>query len=188
MKEYSGGGKFSARGLYEGKSEKKLCCTIVCECNKVPYFAEEPTPADVLRILDIYFSQRFVNNLEDVDESNNIFLGNARYKDEDWQEEHKTALIKILINAYNCYKHRGRVFIVPNSIKNRTNLYLQMSSNIYTWIDKEYVKTNNIKDLIKIKICLKNLKRVNIIIIYLELKKINITISHLSEKYLRMYF
>ena len=59
IKELSGGGSFSARTHHESKTEKKLYCTIVVECNKKPLFAEEPTQADILRLIDIYFRSSF---------------------------------------------------------------------------------------------------------------------------------
>ncbi len=151
MKELTGGGQFSARGLYESDTKKKLSSTTILECNKRPLFAEDPQEAELRRIIDIFFSRKFTDKKEDVDEENGIFLANIMYKNEDFQEEHKTALFKILLDAYKCYKNREYVFVIPKSVENRTKLYLQMSSSIFTWVSDEYEKTDDKNDIVKIK-------------------------------------
>ena len=40
----------------------------IVECNKKPLFAEEPTHADILRLIDIYFRSSFVEDEEIIDE------------------------------------------------------------------------------------------------------------------------
>jgi phage/plasmid-associated DNA primase len=158
MKEFTGGGDFSARGLYDSDTKKKLSCTIILECNKRPLFAEEPSEADLRRLIDIYFPRRFTDKKENVDEENNVFLANIAYKNEDFQEEHKTALFRILLDAYKCYKDREYRFKIPQSIENRTKLYLQMSSAIYTWISDEHEKTDDKNDILTIKEMYHNFK------------------------------
>jgi phage/plasmid-associated DNA primase len=144
MKEFTG-------GLYNSDTKKELSCTIILECNKRPLFAEKPSEADLRRLIDIYFPRRFTDKKENVDEENNVFLANITYKNEDFQEEHKTALFRILLNAYKCYKDREYTFKIPQSVENRTKLYLQMSSAIYTWISDEHEKTENKNDFLTIK-------------------------------------
>ncbi len=158
MKEYTGGGGFSARGLYDSNTEKILSCTIILECNKRPLFKEEPTQADLRRIIDIYFPRKFTDIKEDVDESKNIFLANSDYRLIEFQCEHRTSLIKILLDAYKSYKERGRIFKIPKSIENRTKLYLQMSSSIFTWVTDNYEKTENKNDIIKLHDVFNNFK------------------------------
>ena len=138
IKELSGGGSFSARTHNEKETEKTLHCTIICECNKKPDFAEEPTNAEVGRLIDIYFPSTFTENVQDVDHDNNIFLANIQFKDFDFQQDHKFALLQILFDAYIGYKASGFVFNIPDSIKNRTFQYLEKSCHILSWFKEHF--------------------------------------------------
>jgi hypothetical protein len=151
VKELTGGGSFSARGHHESATEKKLYCTIIVECNKKPLFAEEPTQADILRLIDVYFRSSFVEDEELIDETNYIYKGNKIYKTNDFQNEHKCALIKILFEKYKNYKENNYKFIIPESIKQRTQLYLELSCNILGWFKDNYYKTEDKSDMIKLK-------------------------------------
>ena len=62
VKELTGGGSFSARGHFESETQKELNNTMICECNDKPAFSETLPPADVRRIIDIYFRSRFKEN------------------------------------------------------------------------------------------------------------------------------
>lgn len=151
IKELTGGGNFSARGHHESNTEKKLYGTIIVECNKKPLFAEEPTQADILRLIDIYFRSSFVDDEEIINEEKYIFKGNKLYKSNEFQSEHKCALLKILFEKYKDYKKNNYKFIIPESIKQRTQLYLELSCNILTWFKDNYDKTEDKNDVIKLK-------------------------------------
>jgi phage/plasmid-associated DNA primase len=151
VKELTGGGNFSARGHHESNTEKKLYCTIIVECNKKPLFAEEPTQADIMRLIDVYFRSSFVEEDELINESNYIYKGNKIYKSNTFQNEHKCALLKILFEKYKKYKENDYKFIIPEAIKQRTQLYLELSCNILGWFKDNYDKTDNKTDIIKLK-------------------------------------
>lgn len=151
IKELTGGGSFSARGHHESITEKKLYCTIIVECNKKPLFSEEPTQADILRLIDIYFRSSFVEDDELIDETKYIFKGNKEYKIYDFQDAHKCALLHLLFNRYKKYKDNNYKFIIPDTIKQRTQLYLELSCNILGWFKDTYDKTDNKMDIIKLK-------------------------------------
>jgi hypothetical protein len=153
VKELTGGGYFPARGLYgsDTKEKLKLSATTILECNKRPLFAEELIESELKNFIDIYFSRIFTDKIDDVDEENNVFLANIMCKNEDFQEEHKTAMFRILLDAYKCYKDRGYTFDIPENVQNRTKSHLQMSSAIFTWANNTYEKTDDKYDVVKIK-------------------------------------
>jgi len=66
-------------------------------------FSEEPTQADILRLIDIYFRSSFVEENELIDENKYIFKGNKEYKTYDFQNEHKCALLYLLFKHYKKY-------------------------------------------------------------------------------------
>jgi phage/plasmid-associated DNA primase len=151
IKELTGGGTFSARGHHETNTTKELNLTMIVEANKKPLFAEEPTDADVRRIVDIYFRAKYTQNEELVDEKNNIYLANLYYKTNEFKNKYKFALLKILINAFEKYKQNNFKFKIPKSIQERTTQYLEMSCNILQWFKDSYIYTETKTDLCKIK-------------------------------------
>jgi phage/plasmid-associated DNA primase len=139
IKELSGGGKFSARGHYETDTQKELNATMVCECNDKPAFTEAITQAEVRRIIDIYFKCNFTTNEADVDHSKFFFKADPKFKEKDFQEQHKFALFKILTEYhYKYYFENNSVLKMPDSIVTRTNKYLENSCDLVSWFKFEY--------------------------------------------------
>jgi phage/plasmid-associated DNA primase len=151
VKELTGGGTFSARSHNEKETEKELNLTMIVECNKRPLFNEEPTDAEIRRIIDIFFRSKFTEDSAIVDESKYIFLANKNFKDKDFQQKHKYALIKILIEEHKKYKNNNYCLQMPKSIIDRTQLYLELSCNIVQWFKENYDETNIQTDILKVK-------------------------------------
>ena len=151
IKELTGGGFFSSRGHHESNTKKELNLTMIVECNKKPLFAEEPGTADLRRLIDLAFKTTYTHDKKLVDEEKNIYLANPYYKESEFQQKHKYALIKLLMNAHKKYKKNEYSWSLPKSVEDRTNLYLQMSCNILTWFKENYKCTNDKKDICKIK-------------------------------------
>ena len=138
IKELTGGGSISARGLYESTCAKELNLTLIVECNKRPLFKEEPTDADARRIVDLLFRSSFVSNDELLDDDKYIFKANTSFKTKEFQEKHKFALLKILMTTYQKYKHTNGSLILPPSIIDRSTRYLELSCNIVQWFRDNY--------------------------------------------------
>ena len=151
VKELTGGGTFSSRGHHETKTQKNLYCTIIVECNKKPLFAEEPTNADVMRLIDIYFRSTFTDDKSLLNNDNYIFRINSYYKTDEFKEKYKYALLSILFDNYKKYKDNNHILNIPANIKQRTMSYLEMSCNILSWFKDNYILTDNSKDIIKMK-------------------------------------
>jgi len=151
IKELTGGGTFSARSHHEKSTTKELNLTMIVECNKRPLFAEEPQDAETRRIIDLYFRSTFTSDLGMVDNSNNIYLANPELKSSEFQEKYKFALIKILLEQYKIYKNHKFSFNIPVTIKERTQLYLEMSCNIVQWFKENYELTTDKEDFVKVK-------------------------------------
>lgn len=151
IKELTGGGLFSARTLHEKETEKELNSTTIVECNKKPLFAEEPTNAETRRIIDLYFGSTFVGDKNQLNEEKNIYLANPYYKTQDFQQKHKYALLKILMDEYKIYNENNGLLQIPQSVEDRTKQYLELSCTIVQWFKDNYEFTNNKKDICKIK-------------------------------------
>lgn len=151
VKELTGGGKFSARSHHEKTTEKILNNTTICECNKKPLFAEEPTHAEVERIIDIPFRSTFTTDKEQLNDELYIFECKQEYKEETFQHSHKTALLKILMIAYESYAKNNCVLDIPLSIKQRTAEYLEKSCNLLQWFKENYTLTTETSDVVRLK-------------------------------------
>ena len=152
IKEFTGGGNFSARTHHEKETTKELNATIIIECNKKPLFAEDPTDADTRRIIDVHFRSTFTSDENLLNPEQYIYPANPLYKTSEFQEKHKYALLKILMREHvKYYKQKNSKFTIPSAIKERTANYLELSCNILQWFKDNYELTNNKKDIIKIK-------------------------------------
>jgi poly-beta-hydroxyalkanoate depolymerase len=99
----------------------------------------------------MYYLDHHTQDKEKVNEKNNIYPANSYYKTKEFQEKHKFALIKILMNAYKKYKLNDYKFIIPKSIEERTRTYLELSNNIIQWFKDNYELTEKQIDICKIK-------------------------------------
>jgi hypothetical protein len=151
VKELTGGGTFSARGHHESTTKKELNLTMIVECNNRPLFSEEPKQSEIRRMIDLFFATSYTEDKSMVDEKKNIYLANTYYKQNEFQEQHKYALLKILMDEHKNYLSSGSVFNIPDSVKNRTKIYLEMSCNIVSWFKDTYDLTNKKSDILKIK-------------------------------------
>jgi phage/plasmid-associated DNA primase len=151
IKELTGGGKISARSHYETNTQKTLHNTIICECNIKPPLAEEPTTADIERIIDIPFRSTFIDDIKIVDEKNYIFKADISLKSDEFRDAHKCALIKILIDAHIKHTKNNFILIIPSDIKRRTQEYLEKNCDLLGWVKEHYEFTKDKKDFIQIK-------------------------------------
>jgi len=94
---------FSARSHCEKDTIKELHATIIVECNTNPFFAKDKTnmDANICRIEDIHFRNTFTRDQTIIDENNDIYEANPEYKTKEFQEKHKYALLKILMQEHS---------------------------------------------------------------------------------------
>jgi phage/plasmid-associated DNA primase len=152
IKELTGSGKFAARSHHDTETEKMLDLTMVVECNKRPLFSEEPTDADIRRIVDILFRSKFTNQDDEVSEENNVYKADPSYKTNAFLQQHKYALLSILFSKYGSFTNSDTCISlnIPDSIRERSNMYLEMSCDILQWFKESFSETKNNKDFIKI--------------------------------------
>lgn len=179
IKELTGGGTFSARNLYEKDTEKELNLTMIVECNKRPLFAEEPTDAEIRRLIDLQFKSTFTSDTTLVDPSRKIFLANSVYKTKDFQHKHKFALIRILLDEHKKYRVNNRCLHIPKNTSDRTQSYLEMSCNIVQWFKENYEYTGNTDNVQKVKDIFEHFSNSNY---YANLSKLE------KRKYNKSYF
>ena len=151
IKELTGGGIFSARTHHEKTCEKELNLTMVVECNKRPLFSEEPKESETRRIVDIFFRSSFVSDDSYIDTDKYIYKANSEYKMKEFQNKHRFALFKILFEIHKNYKKNNYELKIADTIKKRTQSYLELSCNIIQWFKDNYELTEDKLNYIKIK-------------------------------------
>jgi phage/plasmid-associated DNA primase len=138
IKDITGGSTIPVRDLYNSNCETPICPTLFMECNEKPSFEEAPKNSEARRIIDIEFASSFVDDPDDVDIENHIYQANSIYKTSEWQEKHKFAFISILMDAYKTYKANNYNLVMPKTIKERTEKYLQTSFDVFAWFEENY--------------------------------------------------
>jgi phage/plasmid-associated DNA primase len=149
IKELTGGGSITGRQCHSNETDILLCNTTILECNKKPKFKEEPQRAEVERTIDLRFKSTFTEIEEEVNDIDH-FKGNPYYKTKEFREEHKYALLHILLESYKKYKSNNYVIKLPESIKKNNEEYLEQSMKVMEFFNMNYVKTDNNEDYIKI--------------------------------------
>jgi hypothetical protein len=154
MKDLTGGNQIKARALYSNESSVFLALTLILECNKKPAL-DEIDPAVERRIHEVEFKSKFVD--EDVyatlteEEKKTTFVGNPYYKKQEFKDQYKQALFELLTQYYKTFQDNKHKLVVPDQVRKKTNDYLACSDNISEWINDVFEKTDNSKDIIKLK-------------------------------------
>jgi len=137
MKELSGGGEINARQLYSGKTETTLEAIIVLESNEKPDLNGTETDSIALkeRIRDVLFESSFTAKCdEDVDEDNLIFKQNPYYKSTEFQQNHRCALLKYIMD----YEGIDDIY-TPDCVAERSQEYLLGNDKIYGFVNNEII-------------------------------------------------
>lgn len=132
-KDMTGGGLLSARNLHSNDTKVRLCMTAFIECNKRPPLKNNPTDADAKRIIDLLFGSSFVDGSEDypVDEPNHKYMNNPSLKNKDFQHKMRPYIMNLLIGHCLSMKKQNWIFEKPNSVAERSRMYLLGSMDIF---------------------------------------------------------
>ena len=154
LRELTGGEEINARGLYSDNTKVNLNLSFVMECNDKPKL-DEINDAMSRRILDIPFKNRFVDQYvyDELDEEDKktTFLVNPDYKGTEFKVKYRQALFKILCEHHQAFLKNKRVLPKPKEIIQRNKEYLQKSDDMSSWFNDNYDKSENKKDIIKLK-------------------------------------
>lgn len=152
IKELTGGSAISARTVYSDKTKTEMKCTIVLECNERPKMSGKVDDAMLNRLIDVPFVSRFTNNASEVNESENVYLGDDAVKELEFKEKHRYALFEILLGYWKEYvaKKKNIDAFVPDSVKERVRQYLCDNTPILVALDEHFEKTDSAHDYVKI--------------------------------------
>ena len=138
IKELTGGGQASARLLQSNDTTLKLCCTLFMETNPKLNWLEEPSQAEIRRVVLIPFTSTFVENKEDVDEANRVYLQNPLYTTDDWKQSVRLPFFNILKNTLLNPDNICLQVEVPVMLKKATEKYLARGIQVLDFINDEF--------------------------------------------------
>lgn len=143
VKDLTGGSTINARGIYKSETQTRNCGTWVLECNAKPLFANDLEIGEKDRIIDLKFPSRFINNDHEshlIDPSKFIFEADSTLKNKAFKDTHKFALLKILFEAFKKLKQNNLKFVIPKSVLDDTNKYIDSNSDICMFFEENYEK------------------------------------------------
>ena len=146
MKQLTGGGTHKFKDLFQksNKMEKNIYITLILECNKKPLLSGTIDESSSRRLIDVLFRSTFTQNkelLEHATKDDYIFEADTYYKSIEFKEEYKNSLMQIVLKDYLpefLKKKENLTEFLPESIKERTKLYLEESDIWYSWIKDNY--------------------------------------------------
>ena len=134
LKDFTGGGKVSARMCHSSKSSVILCMTLVGECNSKPPFAEEASEAEGYRFNDILFGSTFTPYAEEVNPEKHIYEQDPSLKDLfNRNPVYINAMANILLGYLQKVKENDYKLDTykPDSVRQRSMAYIQTSYDIH---------------------------------------------------------
>ena len=153
LKELTGDKKINSRLAYSNVCEVVLCLSLFLECNNLPKM-DEVNDAIERRIRTIPFVSSFKTEeeyLKTLDKTN-VFIGNPKYKTDEFMEHYKQALFHILSPICKNFIDNGLVLSkVPSECKIAAIDYLAQSDHIYEWVCEKYDKTDKVDDFVYVK-------------------------------------
>jgi len=145
IKEITGCNIIKARDLYSSDGDVNMLQTLILECNEKLRIAGKIDNSVLERVLDIPFVSTFTSNLELVDEKNNIYPADTKYKTDKWKREYRCAMFKYIIN------NADKELYIPDVVIKRSNEYVMSSDILYTWINSNYTKVEDENEYVKVK-------------------------------------
>ena len=140
IKELTGDTTIKTRQLFSNNNEIVIPATFILECNKRPKFSSDIEDADIRRLIDIEFPNRFTNRKELIDDER-VFKADPKLKSKETIDKFKYALMRILFNFNKSFE--GDIFNVqlPKVVQTRTDDYLSKGSLFMAWFHETFEKT-----------------------------------------------
>jgi phage/plasmid-associated DNA primase len=139
VKDLTGGGQVNARLLHSNNTETVLCGTLFMETNPKLNWLEEPSQAEVRRVVLIPFKSTFVENKDEVNEERRVYLQNPKYATDEWKQSVRLPFFNMLKNIL--LKNEVSLTVeTPSFLKEKTEKYLSRGIQVLDFIDEEFIK------------------------------------------------
>lgn len=145
IKDITGSNIIKARDLYSSDGDVNMLQTLLLECNQKLRIAGKIDNSVLERVLDVPFVSTFTSNPELVDEKNNIYPADTKYKTDKWKRDYRCAMFKYIIN------NADKELYIPDVIIKRSKEYVMSSDILYNWVNSNYNKVDDVNAFVKIK-------------------------------------
>jgi phage/plasmid-associated DNA primase len=153
MKEITGNPTLNARQLYKNMVEGGvlLKLTLFLEANKLPIL-DEVGEATERRVNVFPFESRFLKEADylkltekmtaDEIRAAHVFVGDPRYKTDEWKRDNRQALIFVLMDYFKQFQANNYTMgEAPEQCATAKKEYMQESDNLYGWFESVFEKT-----------------------------------------------
>lgn len=140
-------GRVKTTKLYkEGNHDIDLHCKLILTSNDMPSIKIDTGTSR--RIISYQHMSKFVDNEEDVDEDNHVYLKNKHLLNE-IKLKHRLLNAIVDILADYCFRwHKGESFQEPESVRDSKHLIVSLNDIVQDFIDKTIEITNDEEDRI----------------------------------------
>lgn len=145
IKELTGDKAINCRTLYSKDTSTLLKLTFCMECNSLPQLDESDDA--VARRIDVTpFDSKFMNphtyeELTSEEKATGMFhLANPLYNTDDFQDNHKQALMEILMAHFKVFKSNNKIIKPPKAVIQEASEYLKYSDDFYGWFSNTFKK------------------------------------------------
>lgn len=145
IKELTGDKAINCRTLYSKATTTLLKLTFCMECNDLPQL-DESGDAMARRIDVTPFDSMFMNShlyegLTNEEKATGKFhLANPLYNTDDFQDNHKQALMEILMHHFKVFKSNKFIIKPPRAVIQEASEYLKYSDDFYGWFSNAFKK------------------------------------------------
>ena len=163
FKNLTGGGKFVGRLLHCNPENFTMNATFVMEFNIPPELDGKPTQADYRRLVDLFFSTNFTDDKLKVGKTIGEIRykhGNTYYETQEFLQKFRNVFLNMLLDVYRKNKdidaegkttEKGIIFTIPDSIKERTNKFIENQNLFIKLFNNNYIKSDTSEKIHKLK-------------------------------------
>ncbi len=148
IKEITGDKELNCRTLYSTDTVTRLKCSLLGEFNDLPAL-DEAGDAMGRRLIVIPFNSMFLNhsrfdNLSYEDKSSgNFHLANPHFTTDKFQDQHKQALMSLLMDSFKTFKDRNYTLKPPKEVVKEADEYLKYSDDLFGWYNDCFIKDDD---------------------------------------------
>lgn len=143
IKSMTGNTKMNARALYSKNTDVTMQNMTFLECNSIPGIEGRIDASAAERFMIIQFNSHFTNDKFKLDNMENCYPLDPKYKTDEFKQKYKFALF-----AYINHYEFSDIYL-PETVKKSTKDYLLGCDDFYTWFSDNYERTETESDVIK---------------------------------------
>ena len=149
VKTLTGDKTIPARGLFDSDTEKTSFMSLQLFCNNKPKLNGRIDKALVRRMITISCNSIFVEDANEVDEANHIYLIDKRFDDEEFLSTIFLAFLQKLMIAYQEFRLADYEIdgFIPDCVRKDTEEYMLENDELSAWFEETFKldKTPNTK-------------------------------------------